>query len=329
LPEKAYNHQLRQSRPRRRRSMASRKPGQPFWIPALGFYVLAAALSAIVFFIIWGILYNETSAPWIPAGILASLILIGAVILREIVLRNRRQNLLLAQEKLDYNLQNVYRRQQQAANEENKLTLEKNSVILKEIVQKSEAANVLGKLSEAHREVFELCEEYLQLNKKELETIRADSPRLAALSDSKDKVRQFHKFHLLAWSAAESRALMQEARIASTISNKLETAQKALNILESAIEFYPDDRQLIESEDAVKEFIATVKVSHWIEQAERAAFKGNYKRAINHYRDALFYLARENVRSAERNLTAEKINSEIEKIKKLSFEKENDSPVRE
>jgi hypothetical protein len=307
----------------RKRHLARKR--QPFWFPALSFYILAASLAAIVFFLIWGILYQESDAPWIPAGIFASLILIGAVILREIILRNRRENLLLAQERLDYNLQKVYRQQTQTADDADKLTLEKNALILKEIAQKSEAANVLGKLSEAHWEVFELCDEYLHRTEKELENIRGGSPRLSVLTRGREKVRELHKFHLLAWSSAESRAFMQEAKVALAFSDKIETATRALNILESALRFYPDEQQLIESENAVKEFIVTIKVSHWIEQAEKAAFKNNYKRALNHYRDALFYLARENVRSPERDLIAKKINAEIERLKKLAQEKGNKS----
>ena len=295
----------------------------------MGYYILAAALAAIVFFLVWGILYDEKGTPWISAGIIASSILGGAVILREIVLRNRRRNLRLAEEKLDHNLQNVYRQHRPITVDPNKLTLEKNALILKEIARKSEAANVLGRLSEAHWEVFELCEGYLNLLSKELEIIRAGSPRLAVLTRGKENVRQLHKYHLLAWSAAESRSLMQEAKAASLISNKLEIATRALNLLETALQFYPSERQLIESENAVKEFVTTAKVSHLIEQAERAVFKGNYKRAVNHYRDALFYLARENTRSSERDLIADKINAEIEKIKKLSVEKEKTPPLKE
>jgi tetratricopeptide (TPR) repeat protein len=302
---------------------------QPFWLPASGFYVLSTAIGIIVFFLVWGILHNgEEETPWIPAGVLASCVLVGAVILREIILRQRRNNLLLAQERLDYNLNNVYR-QRQNSPDENKLTLEKNAAILKEIARKSEAANVLGNLPEVHWEVFELCEQYLNRSEKELETVRVGSPRLATLNRSVEKIRSLHKFHLLAWSSAESRSLIQEAQASVTISKKLEIAAKALNILDSAIQFYPSEQSLLESANAVNEFIATVKVSHWIEQAERSAFKGNYKRAINHYRDALFYLARQNVRSNERDLIAEKINLEIVKLKEISNEKHHTKPFQE
>jgi hypothetical protein len=77
----------------------------------------------------------------------------------------------------------------------------------------------------------------------------------------------------------------------------------------------------------LKDFIASIKVSHWIEQAERAAFKGNYKRAVSLYRDALFFLAREEVKTDEREAIAGRINSEIESLRQLSAKKELDKGI--
>ena len=172
-------------------------------------------------------------------------------------------------------------------------------------------------MPDVHWEVFEICNEYLSVNKRELETVGTGSPRLAALRRGKDVVSQLHKFHLLAWAEIESRSLTQEAKNQVKFSEKLKDAQGALNVLESALRFYPNETQLRESEEAIKEFVVSLKISHSIEQAERAKFKENYKRAISLYRDALFSLARENVKSLERELLAEKINSEIEKIRQL------------
>ncbi len=90
-----------------------------------------------------------------------------------------------------------------------------------------------------------------------------------------------------------------------------------MSVLESALQFYPNEVQLRESEEAIKEFVVSIKISHSIEQAERAKFKENYKRAISLYRDALFSLARENLKSEERESLAEKIHAEIEKIHQL------------
>lgn len=290
------------------------KNNQPFLLPALSFYVLSVAAALVAFFLTWWILTDsEGEMPWIPAGIILGLILSGAVILREIVFRARRQNLLLAQEQLDFNLKKVIR-QKAVSENKNKLTLDRNAAIFEQILQKSEAANVLGKFSDAHWEVFELCDEYLHRINKELETVRSGSPRLAVLQRTREKIQSLHKYHLLIWSASESRVLLNEAKDAAFGGKKVEIGTKALNILETAVQFYPDEDQLVESISAVKEFITTEKVSSYIEKAEKALFKGNKKRALSHYRDALFYLARENIRNSERDLIAEKINQKIEKL---------------
>jgi len=293
------------------------KFNRPFWLPASNYYVLAVAAAIAFFFLVWGILHEgEEEMPWIPAGIGSSIILGGAVFLREVVLRKAQNRYLLAQRQLDFNL-NKIPLQSSGYKVENKFTIEKNARIIKNIQQKSEAARLLGRLPDVHWEVFEVCNEYLSLNKRELETVGVGSPRLAALRRGKNVVAELHKFHLLAWAEIESKSLTQEARNQVKFSEKVKDAQSALNVLESALRFYPNETKLRESEEAIRDFVASIKISHSVEQAERAKFKGNYKRAISLYRDALFSLARENIKSEERELLAEKINSEIEKIRQL------------
>jgi hypothetical protein len=90
---------------------------------------------------------------------------------------------------------------------------------------------------------------------------------------------------------------------------------RALDVIESALKLYPEEAELHDSELAVREFIASVKVSHWVELAERAAFKGYYARAIDRYRDALFYLSRESVKEETRTETAQRIGREIELLR--------------
>jgi len=292
---------------------------RPFWLPASNYYILSAAVAIAFFFLVWGILHEETDdISYIPAGIGASLVLVVAVFLREVVLRKARNRYLIAQRQLDYNLNNLAFHRPPNHNP-NKLTVEKNAAIIAEIRKKSEAAQVLGKLSDGHWEVFGMCNEYLEINAAEIENVGVGSPRLAALRRGKEIIGELHHYHLLSWAEIESRALTQEAKNNVTISEKLKTAQKALTVLDSALQFYPNDRKLKESESALKEFAASIRVSHQIERAERAAFKGNYKRAISHYRDALFFLARENVRQEEKEIIAEKINSEILKLREAKL----------
>lgn len=301
--------------------MASREPRQvhyprrpPFWFPASSYYILTVAITIALFFLIWGILIEGGEEnPWILAGLMASIVLAGAVFLREVILSKARQRYLLAERRLDHNLKNIPSRKR----ERYKLGVKKNAELVSRIRKKSDAAKILGHLPEGHWEVFEMCNKYLAVNQRQLETAGAGSPRIAALRRGRDIVEPIKKYHLLTWAEIESRLLTQEASNQIRLSDKIELTQKALAVIVSALDFYPDDPMLRDSKMAIKEFIATIKVSHWIEQAERQTFKKNYKKAVSLYRDALFYLARENIKKEESELIAEKINDEIDKIREI------------
>lgn len=293
---------------------------RPFWLPALNYYVLAVVLSIAFFLILWGTLHEENDEEaWILSAFAAIGVITVAVFLREVILRKARTRYLLAQGRLDANLKSIPPPMMTGMRDTNKLSLEKNAALVKDIRQKSDAAKALGKFAEGHLEVFQMCDRYLSLNRRQLETVGIGSPRLAALRRGNEIISELHHFHLLSWAQNETRSLTQESKFRVTISEKLESAQRALAALDSALEFYPQDIQLLESKIALKEFITSIKVSHWMEQAERAAFKGNFKRAISHYRDALFFMARENVQNDERESIAGKINFEIENLQKLSL----------
>lgn len=295
--------------------MFSPKYRRPFWLPASNYYILTIAIAIAAFFLLWGIFHDgDEPTPWIPAGIGASLILIGAVFLREIVLRKARNRFLMAQKRLDDNLKSIPIQTRQAS-AERKLSIQKNAELIRSIQKKSEAAKILMRLPEGHLEVADLCNEYLKLNENELEKVNPGSPRLGALRRGREVVTELHKFHLLTWAEIESKKFTQESQSRATMSEKIETAQMALGVLSTALQYYPNERQLVESAEAINEMIVSMRVGHWIEQAERSAFKGNYKRAVSHYKDALFFLARENQKSPEIDKIAEQINSEILKLK--------------
>ena len=82
-----------------------------------------------------------------------------------------------------------------------------------------------------------------------------------------------------------------------------------------SLKVYPGEAELNESKVAIGEFIASVKVAHWVELAERSAFKGHYRRAIDRYRDALFYLNQEAVKEDLRAAGTERIEREIAKLR--------------
>lgn len=301
----------------RKSSAAANRAHRPFWLPASNYYVFAVAISTAFFFLVWGILHDGGEAtPWVTSGISASLLLCGAVVLREVILRRARNEFLRQQRLMNDNVSAAYTRSGETRNA-NKLTLEKNAVILNEIRQKSEAAKILSKFSAGHREVFELCGEYLAQNDGELKTVNAGSPRFAALLKGRATASDYHRFHMLRWAEIESRSLTNEARTRVNTVKKIEAAQNALGVIKFALASYPAEANLLESQKLLMEMVVSIKVTNCVERAERAAFKGNYSRAKNLYRDALFYLGRDNVSSEEREKAAAHINKEIEKISLL------------
>jgi hypothetical protein len=75
----------------------------------------------------------------------------------------------------------------------------------------------------------------------------------------------------------------------------------------------------------VREFIVSSRVAHWVELAQRASFKGRYRRAIDCYRDALFYLTRAEA-GGDHQATAEQITREIDLLRaRMSTHKAVDS----
>jgi hypothetical protein len=284
---------------------------RPFWIPGSNYFALTFSFAVAVFFIILGVLHEENEDfSFVFAGICFCAVVVTAVVVRGKLLLRYQMRLMNLQENFSVNV-----KKQNKSVPANKLSLEQNNAILKDIERKSKAADVLGKLTEAHWEVFELCNNYLEIAEKELATVGAGSPRIPALRSGSKKIRKLHKHHLMVWAANESKLYTQESRIRDNVTQKIESGNKALSVLESALHFYPNETQLLDSIVAVKEFILSTKVSNWIEEAEKAKFNGDNQRAIMLYRDALFQLARENVRTEEKDLIAEKINFEIDKLR--------------
>ena len=293
------------------------KSRRPFWLPASNYYVLSVAISTAFFFVVWGILHDSgEETPWVTAGISASLLLGGAVILRVVLLRRAHIRFVRQQRTMDKHIQGLHARNKDPR-QSNKLTIEKNAAILNEIKKKSNAANILNKFSAGHREVFELCSEYISRNESELTRINAGSPRLGALLKGRSSVAEYHRYHLLRWAEIEARTLTSEAKNKANTAEKIESARNALNVIESALESYPNEQSLIQSQELLRDMVVSIQVEHWVEEAERAAFKGNYAEAKSLYRDALFYLGRDNVQSDDREQAASHINAEIERLNML------------
>ena len=284
---------------------------RPFWLPASTYYFLTLAVAIAIFFLVWAILAEtKEENPWIAAGLISSTSMIAAIVVREVVLRHRRNSIFLAQKRLDRSVLSVP--PPVRLDEPNKLTLERNAILLGEIVRKSEAAKVLGQFSESHREVFELCAQYISVATKELPNIGVGSPRLVAIQRGRAKAESLHREHMLRWAEIEIRHNI-DAGDEERISRRLGGAKKALRVAMTALEKYPDNSDLMASRIAIEDFIDSMRIAEAIQGAERAEIRGDLEKALEGYTDAR-KLMQKNPLAVEKDANLSMVTAKIEQI---------------
>jgi len=275
-------------------------------------YLLAAFVAAIALFfgLWWTLVSGGDEAPWIPAGLAAIVVLLVALSAREVVMRRAWTRYLLDQgNEKSARTSGEHTRPQQKTKASSGM-----SAALQNVQKHSEEADA-GASPEAHFEVFHLCQDYLAAADDTLRSNTLSSERRNSIRAGQERARVLQKHHLLTWARDSSRALTYEAQQRARTSERIEAANRALHCLETALQFYPQETELLESSAAIREFTSSVKVAHWVELAERAAFKGHYRRAIDRYKDALFYLDRGAMKEEVRAASTERIEREIESLK--------------
>lgn len=278
-------------------------------MPSSAGYLLGAVVAAMaLFFALWWMLVSGgDEAPWIPAGLAASVVLLVALSAREVVMRRAWTRYLLDQG-AEPSVRTTGEHKRPAAKSHSTSVL----AAAWQTIQKQAAEADSGSNTDLHFDVFHLCQEYLASADEALRSNTLASEKRNAIRVGQERVRGVQKHHLLTWARDSSRALTYEAQQRARTSERIEAANRALHCLDSALQFYPQEAELLESGVAIREFIASVKVAHWIESAERSAFKGHYRRAIDRYKDALFYLSREPVKEEIKVASTERIGREIE-----------------
>jgi tetratricopeptide (TPR) repeat protein len=299
------------------------RPGGPVRSPsASGFMTAAAATSAALFFILWWMLQGEEN-PWVPAGLAASVVMLVAALARIVVVR--RQTLYVREQGRRERRGNSMRMPSGQAMH----STSSHSAALRALQKKSVDADARELPPQAHREIFDLCAEYLSDVEQSLLSPGLPAERRLAMRAGQERVRVLQRHHLLTWARGSARALTHEAQQRVRLYEKVETANRALECIDSALKVYPDEEDLKVSALAVREFITSSRVAHWVELAERAAFKGYYRRAIDRYQDALFYLARDGP-DPDREAGAEGIAREIDLLRaRLASERATIDPSRD
>lgn len=289
----------------RRHNARQRRPS------AAGYMAAAALIAASLFFLISWILHNSgEEAPWLPAGLAATVVMLVAVAAREVVMRRAWTRYLLEQERADHSSKKSGEHHHRSG------SIDKYVAALRALQKVCTEADTVGSSADAHLKAQRLCTEYLTETDAALRHRAISTEGRVVLRAGQERVRFLQKHHMLSWVRTSSQAITQEAQKRVLFYDKIETAQRALDVIDEALKLYPNENELYASALAVHEFIASVRVGRWVEMAERAAFKGHLMRAIDRYRDALFYLSREEKMSEEMRVdAAERIWREIEMLR--------------
>jgi tetratricopeptide (TPR) repeat protein len=269
--------------------------------------LIATASAATLFFLLWWMLQAE-DAPWVPAGLAASVVLLVAASARLLVTRKIR----VAR---SHNFVSGDRRRPRTHNHSGSVmrSTSLHAAALRALQKQSADADERD-IPETHRELYEMCTEYLAGAEKALQSPALQPDGRIALRAGQDRVRDLQRHHLLTWARGSARTLTHEAQKRVRLYEKIETANRALECIDSALKVFPGEEELNVSARAIREFIISSRVAHWVELAERAAFKGYYQRAIDCYKDALFYLTRDRA-SAAGEVAAERITREIDLLR--------------
>jgi hypothetical protein len=283
----------------------------------VGYMVVAGGLSLALFWGIWILLRSDgDEAPWIPAGLAAGFVILVAAAAREIVMRRawarytREMELVMGAGETSRPAM-----KSKPVAVASRSSMQAQVAALRNLQQRLAELDSTNTPPEAHLEAYKLCEQHLATTDDVLRTPGGAAEMRVALRSGQERVRALQRKHLLAWARGEATRLTQEAQRRVRHSDKIETAQLALGVLDEALRIYPDEQELRDSSLAVRNFVASVKVGQWVEMAERAAFRGLYARAVARYRDALFYLSRADMGEGAREEAAMRIQREIEMLR--------------
>jgi hypothetical protein len=179
-----------------------------------------------------------------------------------------------------------------------------------QIIQESQSLVESGKSFKAR---VDRCDDIIRIAEKlipyELKGITVVEPPAAELKAGYElERRKIVTEHF----QAEVQRILKRAELMGTPQSMVTEATKALlKIGEAREEFGVDDPILDESEHLTRHFIHKTQLSGYLQEAEKAEFKGNREKALDQYQEALFFLTTEGVNDGLRTVHEGEIESKI------------------
>ncbi|HEX3281319.1 MAG TPA: hypothetical protein VHR36_08805, partial [Pyrinomonadaceae bacterium] len=188
-------------------------------MPSSAGYLAGAFVAALALFfgLWWMLISGGDEAPWIPAGLAASVVLLVALSAREVVMRRAWTKYLLEQGG-DPSLRSSGEHKHSSSGKTR--TSSVLSAAARVIQKRSEEADSAAS-AESHFEVFQLCQEYLATTDEALKANNLPSDKRMAVKAGQERVRTLQKHHLLTWARNSSRSLTYEAQQRSRTSDKI------------------------------------------------------------------------------------------------------------
>lgn len=113
----------------------------------------------------------------------------------------------------------------------------------------------------------------------------------------------------------ESRAALEKSKLATTVNSKVSALSKAVLRIVDFKKQYPDDKDLQTMDEGLRKAIQEIQLTAFLDDAKKAEFKNNRKKALDKYYEALYFLQHDDIDDA---LQSESINIIETKIKELS-----------
>lgn len=109
--------------------------------------------------------------------------------------------------------------------------------------------------------------------------------------------------------------LSERAELAVTVATKQKYAKEALVTIEAAIgEQVADPTPLREKVPVLRRYVACVEIDGFTGKAKRFEFKGNLKKALEYYQDALYSAIHDDVHDAEQRDTINDLTAKVEEL---------------
>jgi len=108
---------------------------------------------------------------------------------------------------------------------------------------------------------------------------------------------------------------LSKAKIASTVNTSITHANKALFEIQEKRQKLTDSSKLNQLESQVRKFIHETRLNAYLEAARKAEFKGQKKKALDQYQEALYFLRNDKI---DDSVQAEEIKEIEAKISDLS-----------